>query len=91
MEPVKIKLSQAIPAHGGTTDELLIPPPMAKHLRKLPAVSSIAFGQFLDMLADVTGLPPSSIDRRAAADAIVAVEALSNFLQPPADGASVSS
>ena len=90
MNPVTLKLSTPIPAHGEEVSEIVILPPATKHLRKMPA-GSLKIGHFLDLLSDVTSLPSFSIDRLHPGDSLAAVEVLSRFLERRADGATASS
>lgn len=80
MKPVTIKLSEAIEAHGEMVSEISLAAPRAKHLRTLPVKQQLDMGDLLNLAGECAGLPSSSVDQLAAADALRIVEVMGNFL-----------
>lgn len=79
MDAIVIKLSEPIEANGEIITEITLQQPRAKHMRGLP-VGAISMGALLNLASEVSGVPPSSMDKLTGGDAMKVVEAVGNFL-----------
>lgn len=91
---IKLKLSKPIEAHGNQIDEIELREPLGKDVRKcgLPFTvvqrESGAVGPEYNteaaakMISELSGIPPSSVDKMSAADFTAAMDALFGFFGP---------
>lgn len=81
-EPVTVTLSEPVKLGSQTIAELVVQPPKAKHIRKLPVdVEGFDMGTMLDLASRLTGQPDTVIDELDAQDALRLAEAVGKFLE----------
>lgn len=79
-DSVTVKLNEPVEHGSETITEMTVVKPRGKHLRKLPANPTT--GDNLDLLARLTGHPPSVIDELGADDIEKLSMAVEGFLPP---------
>lgn len=79
-DSVVVKLNEPVQHGSETITEMTVVKPRGKHLRRLPANPTT--GDNLDLLARLTGHPPSVIDELGADDIEKLIEAADSFLPP---------
>lgn len=80
MEPITIKLSHPVEAFGEQVSELVIKKrPKAKDLRAMDSEKG-EVGKTAALMAQLTGVPSSTIDQLDAADFMKASEVVEGFL-----------
>lgn len=85
--PLKLSLSKPIMFAGREMPELELREPMAGDIRKMPAGGNITVGDFLEIIAALSSLPPDLVDELSPADALAAIELLTPFfVRSPSTG-----